>query len=203
MPALTTHRPLPVLTPADLRYIRASFTRLDDLSAAPAHLAALITEGRLPRPAYVLADGTAMVGHDYLALLDAAGTIDALPATFASRYRAAAGTVADVAVDDAWEGYLTGEYGVCLREVTPETIFRKDQLVATLTAQLASPAPEDPSWRRALLERVIALDRLTRPFAPCDRIRFGGPVSRDRLIDEPRRSYPRVFAEAALGSATS
>src|SRR5438093_571883 len=37
---------------------------------------------------------------------------------------------------------------------------------------------------------VDEIRALEPPFAPYDRLRFGGPVSRDRLITAPRRRYP-------------
>lgn len=86
-------------------------------------------------------------------------------------------------------GYLTGEYGVCLRRVSPETIVAKEVRVARITARMAAPAPEDPTWTAALRADVDALDRLIRPFAASDRARFGGSVSRDRCVDAPRRQW--------------
>ena len=99
--------------------------------------------------------------------------------------------------------YLSGVYGACLREVTPETIFRKERLVNLLTAALAAPRPLDPHWRARLRADVNALDAIERPFAPCDRARFGGPVSRDRLITAPRALFAGVFDEDASEGHTS
>ena len=101
-------------------------------------------------------------------------------------------TSAEAAAEE-WTNYLGGMYAVCLREVTPETIFRKERLVRRLTEQLASPAPQDPAWRARLRADVDALDQLVRPFAPYDRVRFGGPVSRDRLITAAKARYPACF----------
>ncbi len=42
-------------------------------------------------------------------------------------------------------------------------------------------------------ERYAALDALERPFAAYDRERFGGPSSRDRLIDATRKRFPEVW----------
>ncbi len=39
-----------------------------------------------------------------------------------------------------------------------------------------------------------ALDAIERPFAAHDRERFGGPVSRDRLITGPRARFPEVWS---------
>jgi Family of unknown function (DUF6058) len=88
-----------------------------------------------------------------------------------------------------WDGYTSGEYGVCLRQVTPETIFLKERLVTLLEEQLTDARPEEEAWRARLSERVRALDALERPFTTCDRFRFGRPSSRERLIDEPRKRY--------------
>jgi hypothetical protein len=41
-----------------------------------------------------------------------------------------------------------------------------------------------------MCEQVEGLDALLRPFAPCDRIRFGRPTSRERCIDAPRARFP-------------
>lgn len=38
---------------------------------------------------------------------------------------------------------------------------------------------------------IDELDALLRPFAPSDRIRFGGPVSRDRYVTALRERFPR------------
>jgi hypothetical protein len=50
----------------------------------------------------------------------------------ASRYRAAAATegVSDGNLEEDWENYLDGVWGVCLRTVTPEAIVRKSVLVS-------------------------------------------------------------------------
>jgi hypothetical protein len=136
-----------MLTPEDAAYITANFVPLTD-DGVRAEIAA----GRLPKPAYVLDDGTEMVAPDHLALVDRAGSIDALRDWFEAR------------APGEWEAYLSGEYAVCLRSVSPETIRRKAELIAQIEAA------------------VDELDALLRPFAPYDRIRFGGPVSRDRYV---------------------
>jgi hypothetical protein len=89
-----------------------------------------------------------------------------------------------------WDSYLSGLY-VCLRSWRPENMRRKDELVELISAQLERPAPNDDEWRTKLHRFVDELDALEPPFAPYDRLRFGGPVSRDRLITNPRRDYPR------------
>lgn len=55
---------------------------------------------------------------------------------------------------------------------------------------LDGPQPGSGAWRAALHRLVDELDELEPPFAPYDRLRFGGPVSRDRFIDEPRTRFP-------------
>jgi hypothetical protein len=79
--------------------------------------------------------------------------------------------------------------------VSPETIFEKESLVKSLGARLAEPRIDDGEWRRCVRPDVSRLDELERAFAPCDRHRFGGSVSRDRLITAPRALYPDLFSE--------
>jgi hypothetical protein len=136
-----------MLTPEDVAYITENFVPLEDDDVR-----AEIAAGRLPKPAYVLDDGTEMVAPDHLALAERAGGIDGLRDWFEAR------------APGEWEAYLSGEYAVCLRSVSPETIRRKAELIAQIDAAAAE------------------LDALLRPFAPYDRIRFGGPVSRDRYV---------------------
>ena len=153
---------------------------------------------KLPRPTYVLDGADERVPPDYFALCDEAGGVDALPASFAARYAAAARAAGLPAgpevVAREWAGYLSGEYGACLRRVSPEAMVRKARLMAAVADAVASPRPDDADWRARLRADVDALDALLRPFAPYDRVRFGGPVSRDRLVTAPRRRFPEVFA---------
>src|SRR4051794_19287289 len=111
-------------TAADLAYIRANYVTLDELCAGraetPADVLRLIGEDLLPRPSYVLDDGSQMFPADYLRLADDAGGPAALREHFAERLRAVGGND----VESEWEGYLSGLYGVCLRDVTPEAIAR-------------------------------------------------------------------------------
>lgn len=142
-------------------------------------------------------DGVGMFPLDYFRLVDEAGGEESLHAEF-SRRLAAAGSPETLAED--WAGYLDGLYGVCLRDVTPETMVRKEHLVRSVGDLLARPRPEDGDWRRQLREQVDELDALERPFSPdYDRSgRFPQPPTRDRLIETPRRLYPEVFAAAAV-----
>jgi hypothetical protein len=160
-----------VLTDADVAYITAGFVPLQD-DAVRAEIAA----GRLPKPAYVLDDGTEMVAPDHLALAERAGGIDALHDWFEDR------------APGEWEAYLSGEYAVCLRSVSPEAILRKDELIASIESLLR----DDPPQLERLRAAVDELDALLRPFAHCDRIRFGGPVSRDRYVTAVRARFPAL-----------
>jgi hypothetical protein len=179
---LTTHRPHGPLSDEDAAYVRAGFVSLARLCAfhelAPALAAEAIRAGRLPRPSYLMDDGTAMFPRDAFEVPSAE--------EFAARFVAAGGEGDPAAERD---GLLSGEYGVCLRQVTPETIAVKERLVATLERALADARPDDDGWRRGLRAGVAALDAITRRFAACDRVRFGGPVSRDRLIAAPRARW--------------
>jgi len=131
-------------------------------------------------PAYVLDDGTEMFPAGHFSMV--AGRDD-----FIRRH----GGV-DAAEDyDAW---LTGIYGVCLREPTPENIALKGELVARIEAALASPDVDDPEWRAALRIDIDTLDSIERPFAPLDTMRLGAPPSRQRLIDWPRQRWAWLTA---------
>jgi Family of unknown function (DUF6058) len=184
------------LTAADIAYIRADYVTLDELCAErdeePADVRRLIAEGVLPRPSYVLQDGSEMFASDYFRLVDDAGGPAALRAHFADRLRAAGGD--DLASD--WQAYLAGIYGVCLRDVTPETIVRKARLVSSLCELLMLARPADPEWRERLRAEVDELDELEREFSPDydrDEARFGRKPTRDLIITTARERHPDVF----------
>lgn len=181
------------MTAADIGYVRANYLSLEQACAerreTPDEVRRLIAEGRLPHPSYILPDGTEMVPADYFVLADAGRD------EFERRYLAAGGNPAEV--DAEWRFYLTGDYGVCLREQTPENIVRKDRLVTRIDGLLGQPRPSDPGWRAELRGSVDELDTLERPFAPeYDRARWG-PSSRDRCITAARERFPDVFTAAA------
>jgi hypothetical protein len=195
-----------VLSDADVEYIRSGFVELDELcrrtSRDPADARAEIAAGRLPRASYVLDDGTEMVPADYFALADEAGGPDALRAHFLERYERAAAADPSGAddPDEEWQAYLSGEYGVCLNQVTPEGIVRKGALIARIQGLLDEARPDDTGWANGLRAAVDELDALERQFAAYDRIRFGAPSSRDRLITATRDAYPSVFERAGAVS---
>jgi hypothetical protein len=126
---------MPDFTAADLAYIRRDYLDLETACAqrgiAIDDARALIAARVLPRPAYVLDDGTEMVAPDHFALLDEAGAPDRVRAGFEERYRAAGGDPGTL--DEEWDDYLSGVYAVCLKRVSPETIVRKTALVESLT----------------------------------------------------------------------
>ena len=66
-----------VLTDADTAYVWANFVPLEQLAGergeSLADVRALVQGESLPRPSYVLDDGTEMVPADYFALADEAG----------------------------------------------------------------------------------------------------------------------------------
>lgn len=182
----------------DLTYIRANYFRLEELCAGRSEtledVQTLVAQGALPAPSYVLDDGTGMFPADYFVLVDQAGGPERLRLHFAARHRAAGGDPAELEED--WQGYIDGLYGVCLRSVIPEVIVRKSELVASLEHLLAEPAPANSAWRRRLRREVWELDALERDFAPdYDRsCRFERPPTRDLLIVAARDRYAELFA---------
>jgi hypothetical protein len=185
---------------ADVTYIRDNYFSLEELCAGRTEsteaVERLIRDRLLPAPAYLLDDGVEMFPADYFVLADQAGGVERLRQHFDSRHRTAGGDSADL--DEDWDGYLSGVYSVCLRHVSPETMIRKTQLVASLTELLDDPSPDSSDWRARLRRQVWELDQLERDFSPdYDRLgRFAEPPSRDRLIVEARKRYPDVFAAA-------
>ncbi len=176
------------MTLDDDAYVTEWYTPLAELAGRAGvtadELRRLMLANRLPLPSYIRSDGTQMVGHDLLDLVERADGVERLPTWFASQFPDPRTAVAE------WDAYLAGHY-VCLRSVTPENIKRKDQLVAEIEQALADPQPESASWLTSLHRLIDELDELEPPFAPYDRLRFGGRVSRDRLIDELRVRFPR------------
>ena len=182
----------PMLTEADIRYIRSEFVSLDVLSREagrePEDVRALVAERWLPGPAYVLPDGTEMVPDDYFDYPDRAG--------FRLEYSGD-----DPEGDLA--GYLDGTYFICLRRPTPANIVRKGELVDAIRALLARPQPGSAHWRDRLRASVDELDALERPFSPDhDRVAFGRPPTRDELVAEPRRLYPEIWSRPAEVSSS-
>lgn len=188
------------LAELDEHYIRESFVPLDaaiDARPDAAEVRAAVADGRLPQPAYRLDDGTDMVAADYFALVDAAGSVEALPGWFAERYVRAATRFDqsrdDAAVREQWESYLSGGYHVCLREVTPESIAEKGHWIDTIESLLDEPHPKVTDWLTTLRKAVDELDAIERPGAILDPPRWGGPMSPQWYGAYLRSRYPRAF----------
>jgi hypothetical protein len=187
-------------TEADLAYFSANYLTLEKLCEerpdSPDEIGALIGERRLPRPSYVLPDGTGMFPADYFRLVDEAGGVDRLRDHFAERHRAIGLNWHGNDLDTDWQMYLDGTWGICLRDVTPETIVRKNVLVSSLCELLVLARPGEADWRQALQEQVDELDALEREFSPdYDRSdQMDRPPTRDLIINAARRRYPELFA---------
>ncbi|GAA4139593.1 hypothetical protein GCM10022285_37990 [Streptomyces tunisiensis] len=172
------------MTDADDAYVSAQFVVLEELCAVRGREAdevrRLMLDGRLPLPGYLRSDGAEMVPADLFALADEAGGVDLLEAWFTAHW-------ADpVAGKAEWDAYLSGQY-VCLHAVTPATIRRKDELTAAIGAAI-----DDPDAPAAHLHALVdELDALEPAFTAYDRLRFGGPTSRDTCIDAIRARFPR------------
>lgn len=143
----------------------------------------LMIAGLVPLPSYMRSDGTEMVPRDLLKLAKAAGGAQHLPAWFQAQFDDPA------EAKNAWADYLSGQY-VCLREVSPANLQRKGELCTEIARRIDEPDPGSIEWLRALHSFVDELDLLEPLFAPYDRLRFGGPVSREQLIDDVRRRFP-------------
>jgi hypothetical protein len=187
MPLAASTAQLPADAAEDIAYVAASFVPMDD------RVRSLVDRGLLPEATYVLPDGTPMVPADHAALLeDVDGDASAVADRFRERFLAAGGAPEDA--DEERQAWLSGEYGACLHATTPEAIVAKSALMRAIGALLARPTPADRRWRVGLRAAVDALDALERPFAGYDRERFGGPVSRDRLITAPRERFPALWS---------
>jgi hypothetical protein len=177
------------MTPADDAYVTAWYTDLERACAAagrdPDDVRAAMLDGRLPIPSYLRSDGAEMVPSDLFDLAGRAGGEHALRDWFTAHWDDRAEG------EREWREYLTGQY-VCLRSVSPETILRKSRLVEAITAAPDAPDAGTPGWARRLHALVDELDALEPPFTAYDRLRFGGPVSRDVCIDAVRARYPRA-----------
>jgi RimJ/RimL family protein N-acetyltransferase len=170
------------MSPEDDAYVRTHFVEVPD----PDTTLDRMLGGELPLPSYLLADGTPMVPADYRDPVDWAGGLDRLRAWFVDHWPGDAQKVAE----EEWAAYLSGQY-VCLRSVTPLTIRRKAVLVAQVKAAVAvlEHDPCDANARGSLGEATSKLDALELPMTGYDRLRFGGPLSREVWIDEPRRRF--------------
>ncbi|WP_327682268.1 DUF6058 family natural product biosynthesis protein [Kitasatospora sp. NBC_00458] len=176
------------MTEADDAYVDRHFAPLEALCARhgedPDAVRGHMLAERLPLPAYLRSDGTEMVAPDLLELVDEAGGLAKLPDWFRGHWDDPETGASE------YESYLSGQ-NVCLHRLHPVTMRRKEELVGAIAEALRDPAPDSPSWLAGLHAMVDELDALEPPFAPYDRLRFDGPVSRDTCIDAVRRDHPR------------
>ncbi|MEU7021155.1 DUF6058 family natural product biosynthesis protein [Streptomyces sp. NPDC046203] len=177
------------MTEADDAYVSAQFVTLERLCEVRGRDAdavrGLMLAGRLPLPGYLRSDGAEMVPADLFALADEAGGVDLLEAWFTAHWPA------DPATGQAeWDAYLSGQY-VCLHTVTPATIQRKERLTGAIDAAMDEPDAGSAPWSARLHALVDELDALEPAFTAYDRIRFGGPTSRDTCVDAIRARHPR------------
>ncbi|WP_225823875.1 DUF6058 family natural product biosynthesis protein [Streptomyces naphthomycinicus] len=176
------------MTDADDVYVSAQFIALEELCAAHGREAdavrRLMLGRRLPLPGYLRSDGAEMVPADLFALADEAGGVDLLEAWFTAHW------TDPVTGRAEWHAYLSGQY-VCLHSVTPASIQRKDHLTTAIGAAAGEPDAGSAQWLERLHALVDELDALEPAFTAYDRLRFGGPTSRDTCIDAIRVRFPR------------
>jgi hypothetical protein len=184
------------MTVADDAYVDAYFADLAAVcrgrAQTPDGVRAEMLAGRLPLPGYLRTDGTEMVPPDYFALADEAGGVDALEKWFLAQWPDPDSAAAE------WAAYLEGHY-VCLKTVSPATMQRKDDLIARIRATLDTAAHETPDGLEGLHALVDELDSVLAGFAAYDRLRFGGPISRDIYVDGVRAQHP--FSGRGAGDA--
>ena len=167
----------PIAHPDDVAYVQANFMRLDPAARRAGY----------PGPSYVLEDGAWYVPRDYFEQEVDSGR-------FRERYVREAEAL-DLpepltGAKEAWEAFLTGIYGVCLREATPENIARKAAFIRDIEALCANPYPEQSQWNQALRTAVDGLDAIEREFSPVyDRVRFERPPTRDTYISAIRERF--------------
>ncbi|WP_165807043.1 GNAT family N-acetyltransferase [Nocardioides currus] len=172
------------MSEADDAYAREHFT-----PATPEQLAD-IAAGRLPLPGYLLSDGTPMVA-DVSESIESAGGVEHLHDWFLAFWPDDPETA-----ESEWAAFLSGQY-VCLAKLNPISIRRKNRMVEQ--AQSAVDAlradPRDEIAQGALAEAVdgglavTGLDEILAPMTGYDRLRFGGPTSRDLWVDAVRAEF--------------
>ena len=173
------------MTPEDDAYVREHFV------PATAEAMPLMLDGRLPLPSYVLSDGTPMVPAAHGELAEVAGGVDRLHDWFVAFWEDDPATG-----EEEWAAYLSGQY-VCLREVEPLRMKQKTERIADATEALERLRrdPHDEVGRGLLgqaVDGVIAvpgLDALLLPMTAYDRLRFGGPTTRETWVDRPRAEF--------------
>jgi len=142
-----------------------------------------------------------MYPADFFLFPDSVGSLGAqMKEEFSARYVRAAKAYGDSPSEgrivSEYASYLSGEYAVCLRFLSPETIFLKEFAMAKIQELLATPDPSDADWSAALRNWVTRLDGMEREFARCDTARFGSLPSRVRYIKNVREKFPSCFLSA-------
>lgn len=172
------------MTEADVAHVREHF-----VTAAPETLPH-VAAGRLPLPGYVLPDGTLMFS-DISDCLEAAGSIEGLHDWFVAFWPE------DPALAEAeWADLLSGRY-VCLTKLNPLSIRTKAMMVeqARTAVDALRLDPRDQVAQGSLAEAVDGgvgvegLDDKLLPTTAYDRLRFGGPSSRDLWVDAVRAEF--------------
>jgi hypothetical protein len=162
------------MTAADDAYVTRQFRVLSELCQETRHdldeVRSWMLAGRLPMPSYLRSDGAEMVPANLFEPADKVG-LEHLHEWFVAQWSDPAKG------QEEWEAYLSGQY-VCLHSVTPATIQRKDQLIRAIDRTT------DPVDLKPLVDE---LDALEPEFTGYDRLRFGGPVSRDTHITAVRQ----------------
>ncbi|WP_374454168.1 GNAT family N-acetyltransferase [Nocardioides sp.] len=173
------------MSEADDVYVREHF-----VEATPEAMA-LMLEGRLPLPSYLLSDGTPMVPAEHGRLAEIAGGVDRLHDWFVAFWPDDPATA-----EEEWGHYLSGQY-VCLTEVSPVRIRMKTRRVAeaSVAVEILRRDPHDPIGRGMLgqaVDGVLAvpgLESFLLPMTAYDRLRFGGPTVRETWVEAPRREF--------------
>ncbi|GAA0594500.1 DUF6058 family natural product biosynthesis protein [Streptomyces crystallinus] len=176
------------MTDEDDVYVSAQFTPLAELCATHGRdvdaVRRLMLARRLPLPGYLRSDGTEMVSADLFALADEAGGVEPLEAWFTAHWSDPLAGRAE------WNAYLSGQY-VCLHSVTPAAIQRKESLTAAIGAAADEADAGSAQWSERLHALIDELDALEPAFTAYDRLRFGGPTSRDTCVTAMRARFPR------------
>ncbi|HEV2798782.1 MAG TPA: GNAT family N-acetyltransferase [Nocardioides sp.] len=173
------------MTPEDDAYVREHF-----VPATPGAMQRML-DGHLPLPSYVLSDGTPMVPAAHGELAEIAGGIESLHDWFVAFWDDEPATG-----EAEWAAYLSGQY-VCLRDVEPWRMRQMAERIADAqrAVEILRRDPHDEVGRGLLgqaVDGVLAvpgLDSMLLPMTTYDRLRFGGPTSRETWVDRLRAEY--------------
>jgi len=197
---ISTFRPLPPLSAQDEAYIRNEYYTLHELCLTRVESAdecrSKIRARQLPLPAYLIGS-LEYYPSDFFLFPDSVDPATGMQKAFFERYRRVAGAYGEKPSEtqllEEFEGYLSGEYAVCLKIVTPETIFLKGLAMTQIDKLFADANQSGPARAFQLKAWVNRLEGWERQFAPCDTARFGSLPSRVRYIDRARSSFPEIF----------